>query len=150
FQNFQNNHYIQLEQIRLENDYWLIQQRRDIYQTFTTTVHFERRLRNLPYPSDYRKLSIQNISLSKCEIPIEKIIYDVINLQKKLWKLIPTVENPWDSKFAMLLRSVLSSKRVVEEYRMSLKNWEWLLTIIEKDFIKGLSQPGDMVGTLAA
>lgn len=127
----------EMEENRFENDWKLMEEYRNVYETFTTPVNFNRLLDNLPDKK------------SKNYITAEKVIDDVIRLQINLWKHVKQIEYIWDTKFAMLLRSCLASKIIVKKHRMTLENWEWLLKNIEKQFIKALAQPGDMVGSIA-
>src|SRR5690606_10606705 len=125
------------EEIRFENDWKLMEEYKEIYEKFTTPVNFNRLLDNLPNKS------------SKNYITAEKVIDDVIKFQINLWKNVKHIEYIWDTKFAMLLRSCLASKIIVKKHHMTLENWEWFLKSIEKQFIKALAQPGDMVGSIA-
>jgi len=50
----------------------------------------------------------------------------------------------------ILLRSFLSSKRITEEFKLSEEAFDWLLGEIETRFQQAKSQPGEMVGPLAA
>ncbi|XP_074658521.1 DNA-directed RNA polymerase II subunit RPB1-like [Tubulanus polymorphus] len=50
----------------------------------------------------------------------------------------------------ILVRSVLCSRRVAEEYRLSTEAFEWLLGEVETRFQQAHVQPGEMVGALAA
>lgn len=52
--------------------------------------------------------------------------------------------------FSILLRSTLSSKRVIEEYRLTSAAFNWLIGEIESRFQQSLVAPGEMVGTIAA
>lgn len=52
--------------------------------------------------------------------------------------------------FKMLLRSVLSSKRVIKEYRLDTASFEYLLGEVENRFLHCFITPGEMVGALAA
>ena len=52
--------------------------------------------------------------------------------------------------FFSLLRSSLSSKRVLMEHRLSPEAFEWLLGEIQDRFLQHRVQPGEMVGALAA
>jgi len=49
-----------------------------------------------------------------------------------------------------LVRSILASKRVLREYRLTTEAFEWLLSEIEFRFGFALVNPGEMIGTLAA
>nr|AOE43178.1 RNA polymerase II largest subunit/RNA polymerase II core subunit [Rostrostelium ellipticum] len=52
--------------------------------------------------------------------------------------------------FGILVRSTLSSKRVLEEFRLTEKAFSWLCGEIESKFLQSLANPGEMVGALAA
>ena len=50
----------------------------------------------------------------------------------------------------IMLRSTLSSRRVVEEFHLSSEAFEWLIGEIETKFTQAQVPPGEMVGVLAA
>lgn len=127
-----------MERSRLEKDFEFVRQNSEIFTTFTTPVHLYRLVENLPHKNEAANM-----------MEAEEIVKEVIQLQIQLWRLIPQVEYPWESKFAFLLRSVFASKRVVKEFKIDRKNWKWLTNKIERMFQKALSQPGDMVGIIA-
>lgn len=52
--------------------------------------------------------------------------------------------------FSRLLRSKLASKRVVNEYKLNAKAFDWLLGEIESRFVHSIVQPGEMVGAISA
>ena len=52
--------------------------------------------------------------------------------------------------FSSLLKSVLSSKRVLTEHRLTQQAFSWLLGEIEQRFMMAKAHPGEMVGALAA
>ncbi|CAG8470140.1 13405_t:CDS:2 [Ambispora gerdemannii] len=52
--------------------------------------------------------------------------------------------------FKILLRSVLSCRRVIEEYHLNSKAFKWLVGEIQHRFQNSLVAPGEMVGTIAA
>eukprot|EP00698_Gefionella_okellyi_P018051 TRINITY_DN5380_c0_g1_i1.p1 TRINITY_DN5380_c0_g1~~TRINITY_DN5380_c0_g1_i1.p1 ORF type:complete len:1783 (+),score=341.44 TRINITY_DN5380_c0_g1_i1:59-5407(+) len=52
--------------------------------------------------------------------------------------------------FNIHLRQMVASKRVLAEYRLSKRAFEWLLGEIETRFNQALCQPGEMVGPIAA
>ncbi len=52
--------------------------------------------------------------------------------------------------FKSLLRSVLCTKKMAEEHKLSLEAFEWVLGEIEAKFQQAQVQPGEMVGALAA
>jgi DNA-directed RNA polymerase II subunit RPB1 len=59
-------------------------------------------------------------------------------------------QNAATQLFNMLLRSKISSKRVIHEYRLNSKAFEWLIGEIDMRFQKAKVHPGEMVGALAA
>jgi len=52
--------------------------------------------------------------------------------------------------FFSLLRSTLSSKKVLHDHRLSPQAFDWLLGEIQDRFLQHRVQPGEMVGALAA
>ncbi|KAJ3392421.1 DNA-directed RNA polymerase II subunit rpb1 [Entophlyctis sp. JEL0112] len=52
--------------------------------------------------------------------------------------------------FQMLLRSTLSSRKVIDKYRLNSQAFEWLLGEIDTRFHQAIVHPGEMVGTIAA
>ncbi len=52
--------------------------------------------------------------------------------------------------FSILLRSVLSSKRVIKDYRLNREAFKWLIGEIESRFYQAAAHPGEMVGAIAA
>ncbi len=128
---------LEMEQIRLENDIHEMNQNKEIHKSYTSPVNFKRLLDNVPK--------------GDCDLQPEDVVKDVIDLQIRLWKNIPQVDEKivWDTKFAMLLRSILASKRIIQEFKLNSQGWKWLLEKIERNFVRGLAQPGDMVGAIA-
>ncbi|KAI9348768.1 DNA-directed RNA polymerase II largest subunit [Zopfochytrium polystomum] len=52
--------------------------------------------------------------------------------------------------FQILLRSTLSSKRVIDEYKLDTRAFQWILEEIDTRFNQAIVHPGEMVGTIAA
>ncbi|CAH9133480.1 unnamed protein product [Cuscuta epithymum] len=52
--------------------------------------------------------------------------------------------------FNILLRSVLASKRVLKEYRLTREAFDWVIGEIESRFLQSLVAPGEMIGCVAA
>lgn len=52
--------------------------------------------------------------------------------------------------FQCLVRSTLCTKKVAEEYRLSAEAFNWLIGEIETRFNQAMTNPGEMVGPLAA
>lgn len=99
---------------------YVLQSRREDFESNQCPINFHFIFDNLPFPS------------TKSNLEAHRVIEDVINLQKRLWSNIRQIENPWNLKFAMLLRGMLASKRVIQEFKLDDKNWSYLLAEIEK------------------
>eukprot|EP01113_Clastostelium_recurvatum_P019728 TRINITY_DN2328_c0_g1_i3.p1 TRINITY_DN2328_c0_g1~~TRINITY_DN2328_c0_g1_i3.p1 ORF type:complete len:1809 (+),score=540.19 TRINITY_DN2328_c0_g1_i3:155-5581(+) len=52
--------------------------------------------------------------------------------------------------FCILLRCILASKRVAEEFHLSQASFDWLLGEVEAKFQQAIVHPGEMVGSIAA
>jgi DNA-directed RNA polymerase II subunit RPB1 len=52
--------------------------------------------------------------------------------------------------FSILLRSTLSTKRVLTEFKLSEPAFQWLLGEISSRFAQSLVAPGEMIGCVAA
>ena len=52
--------------------------------------------------------------------------------------------------FSMLVRSVLSTKKVMCEHHLSSEAFHWIIGEIETRFNQAMAHPGEMVGALAA
>ena len=53
-------------------------------------------------------------------------------------------------KYRCLVAGSFSSKRVATEYKFSRDTVGWIFAMIRKDIVKGIAQPGEMVGIIAA
>ena len=54
------------------------------------------------------------------------------------------------SLFSMHLRQILASKRVIKEYRLNDKSFEFLLSEIRAKYQQSMVHPGEMIGAIAA
>ncbi|KAJ3106572.1 DNA-directed RNA polymerase II subunit rpb1 [Phlyctochytrium bullatum] len=52
--------------------------------------------------------------------------------------------------FQVLVRSTFSTKRVIDEFKLSPQAFEWILGEIEARFNQAIVHPGEMIGTIAA
>ncbi|KAI0242607.1 DNA-directed RNA polymerase II core subunit rpo21 [Massospora cicadina] len=52
--------------------------------------------------------------------------------------------------FKLLVRSILASKRVLQEFHLTTDAFQWLITEIQTRYNLSQANPGEMVGTLAA
>lgn len=50
----------------------------------------------------------------------------------------------------MHLRATLASKRVIQEHKLDVKSFDWLVYEIRRRFDQAIVQPGEMVGAIAA
>lgn len=84
-----------------------------------------------------------------------KIIEGVKLLSDRL-RVVPGSEDISDNHtaaltlFNILLRGTLASKRVLEEYRLTVPAFDWVLGEIESRFVQATVHPGEMVGAIAA
>lgn len=79
----------------------------------------------------------------------KRVVFDLYKLQTRLWTYQPPGAEKWDNLTAITMRSILSSKRVVLEHKITENNWASLLESIEIKFRKAQATPGDAVGTIA-
>jgi DNA-directed RNA polymerase II subunit RPB1 len=85
-----------------------------------------------------------------------KIVESVRNLCKRLVvvggedRLSKEAQTNATLLMNILLRSHLSSKRITEEYKLSEEAFDWLMGEIDTRFQQAKTQPGEMVGPLAA
>lgn len=73
----------------------------------------------------------------------------LLNLQRKLWRMLPSGCETWNLFFSINLRSHLASKRVVSEYKLTEYEMAMICTKIEVRFAKSMATPGDMIGIMA-
>ena len=52
--------------------------------------------------------------------------------------------------FNILLRSTLSSKKVIKDYRLNKRAFDWLVDVIKSRFQQAKVHPGEMIGAVAA
>ncbi|XLR44761.1 hypothetical protein S83_029421 [Arachis hypogaea] len=112
-------------------------------------VNLKRLIRNAQktFKIDFRRPSDMD--------PIE-IVEAVDKLQERL-KVVPgddllsqEAQKNATVLFNILLRSTLSSKRVLQEYKLSREAFEWLVGEIESRFQQSLVTAGEMIGCVAA
>jgi DNA-directed RNA polymerase II subunit RPB1 len=107
--------------------------------------------KNLPLPVHFRRL-LDNIPKTEKTgefVEAHVLAMDVFQLQQELWKLIPNIIEKWESPFAVLLRSILSSKRLCREHNIRQGEWNWVKSQIFKKYRRAIVSPGESVGTLA-
>jgi DNA-directed RNA polymerase II subunit RPB1 len=85
-----------------------------------------------------------------------KVIDDVKQLMKKLVVVRGddriSIESQKNATllFQMLIRSILCTKRVLEEFHLTTESFQWLIGEIESNFLSSVANPGEMCGTVAA
>jgi DNA-directed RNA polymerase II subunit RPB1 len=115
-----------------------------------------------PLPSNIKRLisNAQNIFRIDRRKPIDigpvDVIDGVSNLAERLTiirgddSITRQVQSNATLLFKILLRSILSTRRVIEEFHLSSAAFQWVLGEIESRFAQSLVAPGEMVGTIAA
>ncbi|RKO94715.1 hypothetical protein BDK51DRAFT_25294, partial [Blyttiomyces helicus] len=86
------------------------------------------------WPSHSNFLSNKNLNISTLSI-------------KEKWDRLS--DNP-SMLFGILVQSLLSSRQVMEKWKLNCDAFAWLLANIEEKYYRGLIQPGESVGILAA
>jgi DNA-directed RNA polymerase II subunit RPB1 len=144
-------------QSQLDEEYnQLVEDRKFLRKVFADGEH------NWPLPVNIRRV-IQNaqqifhIDRSKAsDLTISEIVEGVQELSKKLFVLRgenPLVQEAQENAttlFQCLLRSRLSTRRIIEEYRLNKIAFNWVLGEIDAQFQRSVVHPGEMVGVVAA
>ena len=85
---------------------------------------------------------------------IEKVTKLIQNLQSSIVHGFDTLcleaQDNAVTAYGILVRSMLASKRVLLEFRLSEASFDWILGEIEEKFNHAKVNPGEMVGVLAA
>nr|CAG8499060.1 13409_t:CDS:2 [Entrophospora candida] len=103
-----------------------------------------------------QKFNIRNSQKIASNLQYVEVISSVEEVIKKLKVINGTDKISEESQenatllFKILLRSWLSSRRVIEEYHLNQQALQWVLGEIESRFRKALVASGEMVGTIAA
>ena len=74
---------------------------------------------------------------------------DPLTIIRSVKELIQNI-NSSSLLFVIHLRSMLSSKQILKQYRLTKQSFEWLLSEIESKYQSSKIQSGEMVGALAA
>ena len=117
---------------------------------------------NWPLPVNVRRI-IQNAQqifhvdrYKASDLTISDIVTTVQNLCKNFTVVrgdggcLTEAKQNSTSLFQCLIRSKLSTRRVLEEYRLNKDAFEWVVGTIEHQFSRSLVNPGEMVGVVAA
>ena len=117
---------------------------------------------NWPLPGNLRRI-IQNaqntfkIDITKpSDLTIPEIIESVKGLQGRLNVIrgkndvLKEAQENSITLFCCLIRSRLSVKRIIQEFRLNKQTLKWVIDNIESQFQKSIVHPGEMVGVLAA
>ncbi|CAI5756294.1 unnamed protein product [Candida verbasci] len=86
------------------------------------------------------------------DLKLDEIVLSIKELCKKLLVVRDNQEAQDNATllFQCLLRSRLSAKRVVSEFKLNSSSFEWVLGEVESQFQKSVVHPGEMVGVVAA
>jgi DNA-directed RNA polymerase II subunit RPB1 len=90
------------------------------------------------------------------DLRLEEIIESIKELCTKLYvirgssPLMKEAQANATLLFQCLVRSRLSCRRVIEEFKLSRSSFEWVVGEIEAQFQKSIVHPGEMVGVIAA
>lgn len=134
------NHWIVREWNRLKKDFSYSSQ---MESNIPLPVNIKFLLDNIP--REFKKKKEKNI------LTAEQIIKDIFFLQKKCWELLKNESETWNSPFAILIRSYLSSKYISTNYcYITTDGWNWLLEKIYYYYRRSFIHPGECVGTLAS
>lgn len=126
---------------------------RTIFPSFEDKQHLPVNLKRLIWNAK-KKFGVTG--LNKSDLHPVKVIDSLEALSKKIRvvsgfeRLEDEVENDATRLFNIHLRSLLSSKRAVIKERLTEEAFEWLLGEIEARFFQAKTQPGEMVGSIAA
>ncbi|CAI8497078.1 unnamed protein product [Hanseniaspora opuntiae] len=117
---------------------------------------------NWPLPGNIRRI-IQNaqntfkIDITKpSDLTIPEIVESVKELQNRLIvvrgknTILQEAQQNAITLFCCLIRSRLSVKRVIQEFRLNRQTLKWVIDNIASQFQKSIVHPGEMVGVLAA
>jgi hypothetical protein len=119
---------------RLKKDLQCIKVKKKV--RVTSPVNFKRLLDHIPEDS------------SPFVAPLDAA-QTIYRLQKTLWTYLPKYAERWENHTALLIRSILASKKIVNEYKLKQNQLKWLCQQIEKKFRMCIANPGDSVGTIA-
>lgn len=90
------------------------------------------------------------------DLKVEEIVLGVRDLCSKLLVVRGDSELAQEAQanatllFQCLVRSRLSTRRILEEFKLNRISFEWVIGEVESQFQKSAVQPGEMVGVIAA
>ncbi|ODQ79999.1 hypothetical protein BABINDRAFT_36081 [Babjeviella inositovora NRRL Y-12698] len=117
---------------------------------------------NWPLPVNLRRVvqnaqQIFHVDRAKAsDLTLDEIVTKVQVLCSKLLvirgktELMQEAQSNATLLFLCLLRSRLSARRVLEEYRLNRLAFDWIVGEVEAQFQKSIVHPGEMVGVVAA
>jgi DNA-directed RNA polymerase II subunit RPB1 len=145
-------------QEKLDEEYKSLQEDRKLFREFI----FKNGDSSWPLPVNVRRLiwNAQNIfSINKRKESDLHPLYICEKRDELLKKLVVVRGDDKLSKeaqinstinFFALIKTCLSTKRILEHYHLNKAAFDWLIGEIEVRFNQALVQPGEMVGTIAA
>jgi DNA-directed RNA polymerase beta' subunit len=93
------------------------------------------------------KFNIENYHLS--DLTPEYVIQEYDAAMKEIVKYLPEKTENW-KLFKVIFKSLLASKRVISEYRMSKLAFDSIITLIKEKMMYALVSPGEMVGIIGS
>jgi DNA-directed RNA polymerase beta' subunit len=93
------------------------------------------------------KFNIENYHLS--DLTPQYVIQEYDAAMKEIVKYLPEKSENW-KLFKVIFKSLLASKRVISEYRMSKLAFDSIITLIKEKMMYALVSPGEMVGIIGS
>ena len=93
------------------------------------------------------KFNIENYHLS--DLTPQYVIQEYDAAMKEIVKYLPEKTENW-KLFKVIFKSLLASKRVIKEYRMSKLAFDSIITLIKEKMMYALVSPGEMVGIIGS
>ena len=137
-------------QIACDSEFKILQDGRSFLRTFVFTDGDS----NDRLPVNIKRIIVnaKNINISNLKKPSDLNPYYVIQRVNELCSEITKIcLNPNTTcLFVIYVRSMLASKRLIEEFRLNKVAFDWVLGEIKSRFIMALAIPGEMVGVIPA
>ncbi len=115
----------------------------DDYGTIYSPVNFQAVLNWVKYTCNLDKAKLAEVHPGKIIHKVRAFIKDINNDQ---WEK----NRSFNTHFIILLRSHLSSKNLIRDYKINQEAFDLLLFRIKEIYYDGLVSPGEMVGIIAA
>ena len=137
-------------QIACDAEYRQLREDRDFLRNFVFTDGDS----NRPLPVNIKRILVnaKNIYVADARMPSDLNPYYIVqNVIMLCEEVAQKCLNPNTTcLFLIYVRSMLASKRVIEEHRLNRIAFDWTLGEIKSRFTAALAVPGEMVGVVAA